>query len=99
MAFRRETSFNSADSTLRTRHGRIVVVNGVQARCKKVMASIKKLTKERTLAYVYEIVNDIQRTNKSYSYTDIIYALRKCVEMGQIESPGWGAYQLRKKAV
>lgn len=111
MAFRKETTFNAADSNvIRNRHGRIVVVNGVHARCKMVVASVKRLTKEQSipgpygglethsLAFVHEIVKDMQEIDPSYRYMDIIYALRKCVREGMLETPGWGTYKLKKKS-
>jgi hypothetical protein len=89
-------SYNHADTKVSTKGGRVVIDTDIKRRMRTVVNALTFLSKGRRMVPMYELVERVQKqdTTHSYSYTDILYALRRCMNAGLISNPGWGVYQL-----
>ncbi len=90
-------TFNRADAQVRrTPGGRIQIVNNVQQRLDTVLSVLKRRSKSATLVPMYEIVGDVQKkdTTHTYSYSDVVYALKRLMSAGLVSNPAWGVYSL-----
>jgi uncharacterized protein Veg len=90
-------SYNRVDTTVSTKGGRVVVDSNMKRRMQKVLNALTSLTTtSRHQIALAEVVQRVKKwdTTHSYSYTDILYALRRLMSAGLVYTPGWGFYQL-----
>lgn len=84
MRFRKNTTFNSHDTSFSREHGRLIIHNGVKQRCELAM---NRLLKNRAQGFTAEMITDqLNSSFKGSAYTerDIAYALNRLVGEGLV---------------
>ena len=88
-------SYNSADTKVSHKGGRMVISSNIKRRMQMVVNAMTTISgKVGRVVFPWEIIRFAQEQNASYSRSDILYALRLCVQAGLVQNVGFGTYQL-----
>ncbi len=97
MRFRKQTTFNTRDSSFGRDNGRLVITNGVKTRCELAINGIFHFgNKGVKLSQLVSYING--RSTHKYSDGDLSYAVHRLINEGLITVRNDGTYHATQRA-
>lgn len=85
MRFRKNTTFNSHDTSFAREHGRLIITNGVKRRCELAINRLVKAGVQGLSAdHLCDSLNETF-PGSCYAQSDIAYALNRLVQEGLVK--------------
>lgn len=91
-------SYNQADTKISTQGGRLVISSDIKRRMRAVINAMTHLatSAHRDPVFMFELIQQVRDQDRTHTYsrTDIMYAIAKCVQAGVIQNVSHGVYRL-----